>query len=157
MTETVTRPVPAIVDELGEIMPLDLTVALSAEEAAELYPRARAHLARLRSFTERLAEIVTADMAEAGQTERRVGQTLYELKSEARWIVNDAPGLYGELEGARDRGEITQVELDDAAGVTSVHRFHNGRLSALAKRLPVIERFRRRVEDPATLRIKAGK
>jgi hypothetical protein len=143
----------AIVTPDGEIIALTLG-PITAEEAATRLPVIQDTLKALRRFEDFLSQCVSDDMIAKGQTERRSGAFVYELKPDAEWVVSDDERLFNVLLGARNAGEVTDKEFYDAAKEQQVFKFDHRRLAVLAKRLPVIDTLRRRVEGATRLRIK---
>jgi hypothetical protein len=150
----ITEPkVPAIVTPDGEIIELTLG-PISADDAATRLPVVQDTLKALRRFEDFLSQCVSEDMQAHGQTERRVGSLVYELKPDAEWVVTNDEQMFNVLRDARTAGEVTDKEFYDAAKEQQVFKFDHRRLAVLAKRLPVIDTLRRRVEGATRLRIK---
>jgi len=111
-------------------------------------------LRELRRFEQFLADTVADDMRTHGQTERRAGDVVYELRAEATWVVDDPGALFQVLHDGVARDEITRLEFDDAVQQVVEFTFHQGKLNSLARRLPQIDKLRRRVEGESRLRQK---
>lgn len=153
MTIDATPHVPALVDSNGEVVPLALG-PVSADRAGELLPQIielSRLVARYRGFLE---GVLTETMTLQGQTERRVGSTIYELKSEGVWTVTDEGLLWAVLEHAVDAGDLTRGEVGAAMTERIVRSFNHAKLNVLAKRVPGIDTYRQRSETPAKLRVK---
>lgn len=153
MTTTLAPSAPSLIDANGEIVALALE-PISAERAGALLPQVielSRTVARYRGFLE---QVLTDSMTAAGQTEKRVGETIYELKPEATWTVIDEPALSRALRAAIDAGELADYEVAAAVTERITYSFHHGRLNQLAKRVPLIEQYRSRTESPAKLRVR---
>ena len=145
---------PKLLDpRTGEVITISFD-AISADEAASRLPTIQALLRELRRFEQFLSDMVTAEMQARGQTERRAGELLFELKPEATWVVDDDNALMELLGDAVDRGDITDEEKQKAAQTTIAFRFNHAALNSLAKRIPEVNGLRHRVEGAARLRIK---
>lgn len=153
MTVDVKRQLAVLDPSTGELIPIEVGVVTVAEATARL-PIVQRTLRELRRFEAFLADTVKDDMVARGQTERRAGAVVYELKAEAEWIVDDEGALFRVLVDASANDEITRSELDEACAQLVTYRWHHGRLSTLAKRIPAINDHRRRVEGPARLKQK---
>lgn len=147
---------PKLVDPAsGQLFEWAVGAPISAADAAEQLPlvtRAIHELGRIEAY---LRDVVTDDMHVRGQTERRAGDVVYELKAEATWTVEDGGALYAVLHQACARDEITQNELREACQQIVSFKFHHARLTTLAKRVPEIDQHRRRVEGEPRLRVKS--
>ena len=153
---TIASRVPAVIDTTGEVVPLDLSLAISAEDAATRLPVVRKVMRELRRYEGWLTQLVSDEITRVeGRTEMRIGGTTYELKPDYEWVINDAQGLYDYLAAARERGEVTQQEMDEAVRLETTARANNSRLNALTKRLPEIDRYRQRTETPPKLRTRS--
>lgn len=139
----------------GELVGLTVGVPIAAGDAAEQLPLVSAAIAHLRRVEAYLRDVIQDSMQAAGQTERRFEAAIYELKPEATWIVDDEGALFRVLHQATARGEITEAELAEACQQIVQFKYHHGRLSTLARRVPAINEHRRRVEGPAKLRQKS--
>jgi hypothetical protein len=150
-----TAPAPlSIVDQTtGELIEIS-TGPLTLEEAAARLPFAQRMVRELRRFETFLLDSIAASFTE-GQTEKRIGEALFEMKPEAAWIIDDEGALFALLHAAVARDEITEAEFGEACAQLVTYRWHNGRLTTLARRLPSIDQHRHRVEGPAKLRQKA--
>lgn len=155
MTVTTTMLSPTeFVDSNGELVPLDIA-PISVERAGELLPQvvelSRA-VARYRGFLE---SVLTDEMIAKGQTEKRVGSTVFELKSDGVWTVTDEQELAAVLRVASATGDLTHEEVNAAMSERIVLSWHHGKLTTLAKRVPAIDQHRSRSEAPAKLRVKS--
>lgn len=156
MTLTETRQVPAVIADGGEVIPLDLSVAISVEHAGARLLAIQRIFRELRRYEGWLTQILTEHIgAVPGRTEVRVGETVWELRGEAAWEVRDQAALRAVLEAALERGDVTQQEFDEACQSKEVVAFHHGRLNALTKRIPEIDQYRSRTETPAKLRARS--
>jgi hypothetical protein len=149
-----TEPAPlTIVDPVsGELIEIS-TGPLTLEEAAARLPFIQRTMRELRRFEAFLLDSVAASFAE-GQTEKRIGEALFELKPEATWVVDDDGALFQVLHDAVARKEITEAEFGQACAQVVTYRWNHARLNALAKRAPQINEHRHLVEGPAKLRQK---
>lgn len=153
MTTTLAPSAPSLIDANGEIVALALE-PISAERAGALLPQVielSRTVARYRGFLE---QVLTDSMTEAGQTEKRVGDTVYQLKGDSVWTVTDEQALARVLRDALDAGELTPEEVAAAVSERIVLSFHQGRLTTLAKRVPAIEQYRSHSESAPKLRVK---
>lgn len=153
MTVDVKRQLAVLDPSTGELIPIELGV-VTVQEATARLPIVQRTLRELKRFEAFLADTVKDDMVARGQTERRAGDVVYELKPEAEWIVDDEGALFRVLHQARAHEEITETELAEACQQVVTFKYHHGRLSTLAKRVPAINEHRRRVEGPARLKQK---
>lgn len=146
---------PRIVNpRTGELVGLEVGGAISVDEAAEQLPLVTAAIAHLIRVKDYLRDVITDSMVKAGQTERLMGEALYELKGDASWIVDDQGALFRALVDACSHDQITRLELDDAVQQVVEFVFHQGKLNALARRVPAVDQLRRRVEGEPRLRQK---
>lgn len=150
------RNAPALIDESGEIVRLEM-LPVSADQAGTLLPKVYEHLKAVRRFAQYLEDALSAQMATDGQTERLIDGRLWECKPEVGWEIEDEGAMFALLAQSLRDGQITEAEFIDAVQQEVVYRFDNGRLNALAKRLPAIDGFRRRVEGKARLRLKPSR
>ena len=147
----------AIVDRLtGEVIGPEVGAAISVDEAAEQLPLVTAAITHLRRVEGYLRDVIAETMKAAGQVERRVpsGET-YELKAEGTWAVSDEGALFAALTDACARGEITRNEQDEACQQVVIFRWHHGRLTTLARRVPRVDEYRARSEGEPRLRVKS--
>ena len=153
VSDTAVRRLPAVLDVTGEILELEL-IPMSADDAGLQLPRIRAAAAVLRRYADYLADIVISEMKQRHQRERRSGDTVYELKGDAEWVVDDSGALFRVLVEARARGEITAEEHEKAHQQVVTHHFNHSALNVLAKRVPEIDQHRHRTEGEPKLRTK---
>lgn len=149
-----TAPDLAIMTPEGELLGLSTATPVTVDEAAVLLPRVREALQAVRRYADYLEDMVRRSMVERGQRERRSGDTLYELKAEAEWIIDRADALADLLQAAVDSGDITADERAKAHQVVVSHRWNHTHLNTLAKRVPEVDQYRRRTEGEPRLRIK---
>ncbi len=147
---------PAIISADGEVIELDTSIAFTVEEAAQRLPPVQAVLKELRRFEGILAAYLIDDMAQKGQTERRVGEVIWEAKPETAWVVDDPAELHAILVEAFTHGEITREELNAACPQLVTYKPNHTYLRPLAKRVPAIETLRRQVSGEVRLRRKNG-
>ncbi len=152
MTESLVVK-PSLLTKDGEVMELEL-LPISADDAGLLLPQVRAVLQQVRRYEGFLADVVKSSMLERGQRERRSGDTVYELRGEAEWIVDDSGALFRVLVEARARGEITPEEHVKAHQQIVTHHFNHSALDVLVKRVPEIDQHRHRTEGEPRLRTK---
>ena len=95
-------------------------------------------------------------MVARGQTERRSGDVVYELRPETEWLVDDGEALMVLLDGALRNGEITAEEREKALQEIVTFKANHSTLNVLTKRVPEIETLRRKVEGAAKLKLKKG-
>lgn len=143
----------ALLDENGAIVPLG-TSPVSADEAAERLPLIQRFIREARRTEKFLLDVIGSAFV-PGQTEKRMGDQLFEAKRESTWEVTDAEALLLILDVARERGDITDEERGKAAQTLVTHKFNHSALNVLAKRIPDIDKYRQRVEGPISVRIKA--
>ena len=144
---------PSLLTKDGEVMELEL-LPISADDAGLLLPQVRAVLKQVLRYEGYLTDVIKSEMVSKGQREHRSGETVYELKGEAEWFVDDPGALFRVLMEACVDNEITRDELDTACAQVVTHRWHHGRLTTLAKRVPEIDRHRHRTEGEPRLRTK---
>ena len=144
---------PSLLTQDGEVVKLELS-PISAEDAGLLLPQVRAVLQQIRRYEGYLADVIRSEMAHRGQRERRSGDTVYELKGDAEWVVDDSGALFRVLVEARARGEITAEEHEKAHQQVVTHHFNHAALKVLAKRVPEIDKHRHRTEGEPRLRTK---
>lgn len=142
----------SIISAEGEIVDIDLG-PVSLETAGLRLPQIQRAIKILRDHQTFLEGVITSSFA-PGQTEKRIGDQLYEYKPETEWEITDAVPLYDELAEAVVAGDITDDEFAAATEKRTVITFHNGRLNVLVKRIPAIDRFRTQRIGNAKLRIK---
>ena len=155
ITDPAFTHVPALVDRNCEVVPLTL-LPITAERAGQLLPEVielSRMVARYRGYLE---SVLTESMAAAGQSEKRVGTTLYELKTESQWIVDDEAGFADALQAAVARGDATQEEANECATARVTIHVNHTKANLLAKRIPVLNDFRRKVIGAARLRLKSS-
>lgn len=151
---TETRPyVPAIVTPQGEVLELTLK-PVSVEQAGTALPSLYEYLRFLRRYIDFHESVIADEMRERGQTERRIGETVYELKGESVWSVKDPEGLYQMLVGAQERGDLTAEEFDVVVTRRAVVSVNHTKANVLQKRVPEINNFRERTESVPRLRVK---
>lgn len=150
---TLTTGRPRILTPEGEVIDLELG-PITAEEAAQRIPFIQATLRELKRFEQFLSDVVSDEMRARGQTERRAGDTVFELKPETAWVVDDGGAMYAVLYQAVGKHEITENEFHEAVQQVVTHRFDHRRLNVLVKRVPEIDTHRKRVEGAAKLHIK---
>lgn len=150
-----TSPAPlTIVDPAsGELIEIS-TGPLTLEEAAARLPFVQRTLRELRRFESFLLDSVAASFTD-GQTEKRIGEALFELKGDAVWIVEDEGAMFALLHDAVARGDVTEEEFGHACAQLVSYGWNHARLNVLAKRIPQIDTLRRRVTGAAKLRQKA--
>lgn len=146
----------AMVDADGALVPLDIR-PISAEDAGRLLPRLREHIAEAKRFEQFLTDALSSDMGAKSQTERLIDGTLWQLKADATWQVTDEATLGAVLEGALARGDITEIEMLHAMEREVVTHWNHTAINSIAKRLPVVEKYRTRIEGSPRLRIKSSK
>jgi len=147
---------PKLVDPTsGELFGWAVGAPISAVDAADQLPLVTRALVELRRIEAYLRDVIADDMRASGQTERLAGDVTFELKPEGTWAVGDEGALFRVLVDACAQNQITRNELDEACAQLVTFRFHHGRLTTLAKRVPAINEHRRRVEGAAKLRVKA--
>jgi len=147
--------VPALIDSTGEVIELGESLPpISADAAGALLPRVRGALAAVRRLEGYLVSVLTGEMTARGQSERRVGDVVYALRSEGEWTVPDAGALHRVLVQAMTNSEITAHELEAACQQLVTFRFDHRALNLLAKRVPEIDQHRRRIEGEPRLRTK---
>ncbi len=144
---------PSLLTKDGEVVPLELS-PISADDAGLLLPQVRAVLQQVRRYEGFLADVIKSEMVSRGQRERRAGETVYELKGEAEWVVDDSGALFRVLVEARARGEVTPEEHEKAHQQVVTHHWNNSALNVLAKRVPEIDQHRHRTEGEPRLRTK---
>lgn len=155
---TVASHVPAIIDTTGEVVTLDLSLAISAEDAAARLPVVQKVMRELRRYSGWLETVLTDEITKVqGRTELRIGGAVFEIKPDYEWVITEPQALYDLLAAARDRGEVTQDEMDAAVRLEVSARANNSKLNALSKRLPEIDRYRTRTETPPKLRTRSEK
>lgn len=147
-----------IISKQGELVPIHELPVLSAEDAAFRLPQVVRIIKEARRLEGWLQTVISEEIAAvAGRTELLIDGTAYELKPDYEWVINDPKGLYDYLAAARERGEVTQQEMDEAVRLETTARANNSRLNALTKRLPEIDRYRQRTETPPKLRTRSQK
>jgi hypothetical protein len=156
MTTEIAAPLaPRLLTPDGEIISLELG-AITADDAGTLLPQIidfSRRVARYRGFLE---QVVTDEMVARGQTERRSGDVVYELRPETEWLVDDGEALMVLLDGALRNGEITAEEREKALQEIVTFKANHSTLNVLTKRVPEIETLRRKVEGAAKLKLKKG-
>lgn len=145
--------IPRVVTPEGEIIELALG-PLSVEEALARLPQVQEAARAIRRFEAFLTDTIAADMRSRGQSERRAGDVVYELKADAQWVVDEPDRLWVLLGAAVDRGEITDNERSAAIQQVVSFKPNHTHLGPLAKRIPEINQLRRRVEGEPRLRVK---
>lgn len=144
---------PRILTPDGEVIELEFG-AITADEAASRIPFIQSTLRELRRYEQFLGDMVAAEMRSRGQTERRSGELVFELKPETAWVVDDGGAMYAVLYQAVAKDEITENEFHEAVQQVVSHKFDHRRLNVLVKRVPEIEKHRNRIEGQAKLHIK---
>jgi len=134
-------------------MELEL-LPISADDAGLLLPQVRAVLQQVRRYEGWLVQVVSDEMKARGQRERRAGETVYELKADAEWVVDDQEAMANVLDVAVTRSDITSEECQKAHQVVVSHRYNHTALGVLAKRVPEINKYRHRTEGDPRLRVK---
>jgi len=142
----------SIINRDGEVVDIDLS-PVSLETAGIRLPQIQRAIKILRDHATFLEGVITSSFIE-GQTEKRIGDQLYEYKPEAEWIVTDEMAMAEILADAHHNGDITDDEYLRVYQESVVRRFNHASLNVLSKRLPRINDLRHRVEGQAKLRIK---
>lgn len=147
---------PMLIAKSGEVVPLHELPVLSAEDAAFRLPQVQRIIKEARRLEGWLMTVISEEIAVVpGRTELLIDGTAYEMKPDYEWVIEDPRGLYDYLTAAKERGEITQEEMDAAVRLETSARANNSKLNALTKRLPEIDRYRTRTETPPKLRTRS--
>lgn len=154
MTVEVKRQLALLDPATGELIPISYD-PISADEAASRLPATQAMVKELRRYEQFLADCVTDEMKARGQTERRAGDVMFELKGVADWVMDDPGAMFALLHESVARGDITEDEFNEAVAQVITYRANHARLNVLSKRVPAINEHRRRVEGDARLRVKS--
>ncbi len=155
MTAIDRRTQQAVLDQqTGELVPLDTSLPISADAAGELLPRLRDVLNDLRRYIQFCESVLTQQMQADGQTERRVGDVVWQLKTDGEWTVADPVRLRDVLYNAGEVRAITHDELEKAMRVEERITFDHGVLNVLSKRVPEISKWRARADMAPRLKEK---
>ncbi len=149
----IASQLPAIVSADGEVIRLEM-IPMTADDAGAMLPKVTDWIKEARRLEGYLLDVVSSEMRQQGQTERRAGGIVFELKAPSTWVVDDPEAMGAAVLEAHRLGQVTREELEKGAQQRISWTFNHSILNSLAKRVPAIETFRRKESGEPRLSVK---